>query len=126
MSTRKENKTVFKFFQDLELNTQMYHWLTESYSRHMGSDKLYKNILETTDKFIEVYIGRYGRPKFSQDTITIKKMTDEEFVLYLKKSVEFLENKIIIFFKPKDTDLLNIRDELIAQINQALYLFTLN
>lgn len=117
--------TVFKFFQDMELNTQMYHWLTESFARHMCSDKLYKNILESTDKFIEVYIGRYGRPKFTQDTIIIKKMTDDEFVLYLKKSVDFLENKIITFFKATDTDLLTIRDELIAQINQALYLFTL-
>ena len=117
--------TVFKFFQDLELNTQTYHWLTESYSRHIGSDKLFKNILETGDKFIEVYIGRYGRPNFIQDTIVVKRMSDTEFVSYLKKSVEFLENNIIKFFKPSDSELLNIRDELIAQINQALYLFTL-
>ena len=117
--------TVFKFFQDLELNTQTYHWLTESYSRQIGSDKLFKNILETGDKFIEVYIGRYGRPNFTQDTIVVKKMSDSEFVIYLKKSVEFLENNIVKFFKPSDSELLNIRDELIAQINQALYLFTL-
>jgi len=117
--------TVFKFFQDLELNTQTYHWLTESYPRHIGSDKLFKNILETSDKFIEVYIGRYGRPNFTQDTIVVKKMSDSEFVIYLKKSVEFLENNIVKFFKPSDSELLNIRDELIAQINQALYLFTL-
>ena len=74
--------TVFKFFQDLELNTQTYHWLTESYSRHIGSDKLFKNILETGDKFIEVYIGRYGRPNFTQDTIVVKKMSDSEFVIF--------------------------------------------
>jgi hypothetical protein len=121
-----KKSTVFKFFQELQLNTQMYHWLTESYARHKGSDKLYKNILESTDKFIEVYIGRYGRPNFTQDTIVIKKMTDAEFVLYLKKSVDFLENNIIIFFKATDNDLLNIRDDLISQINQARYLFTLN
>ncbi len=120
-----KKSTVFKFFQDLELNTQMYHWLTESYARHIGSDKLYKNILESTDKFIEVYIGRYGRPKFIQDTIVVRKMSDSEFVLYMKKSVDFLENNITSFFKPTDTDLLTIRDELIAQINQALYLFTM-
>lgn len=122
----KKSVSVFRFFQDLELNTQTYHWLTESYSRHVGSDKLFKNILETGDKFIEVYIGRYGRPKFTEDTITVKKMSDSDYVLYLQKAVKFLENNIISFFKPSDTDLLNIRDELIAQINQALYLFTLN
>jgi len=122
----ESKKTIFNFFFDLELNIQMYHWFTLSYARHNGSDKLFKNSLETIDKFIEVYIGHYGRPNISKESITIKRMSDDEIIIYLKKTIDFLNNQIFKFISKNDTDLLNIRDELVAQINQTIYLFTLS
>jgi hypothetical protein len=51
---------------------------------------------------------------------------DEKYVVeFLKNAVDWLATRLPKFIKSTDTDLLNIRDELIAAINQALYLFTL-
>lgn len=119
-------KTIFNFFFDLELNIQLYHWLTLSYARHVGSDKLFKNLLESIDKFIEVYIGIYGRPNIIKENIQIRRMSDDEIIVYLKKTIDFLNKNLLTYISKNNTDLLNIRDDLIAQINQAIYLFTLN
>lgn len=123
---KKNNIHIFKFFLDLEMNIQLYHWLTLSYPKHIASDKLFENLLKKIDKFIEVYIGRYGRPQVTQDNIIVKKMTDEEFILYLKKAIDFLYKQLPKFFASTDTDLITIRDDMIIHINQALYLFTLH
>ena len=104
--------------------------MTQSYSRHKASDELHQNILSLSDKFIEIYIGKYGRPKMSSpanNNISITHLNDTSIVHYLKKTIEFLTNGIIKHLDiDKDTDLMNIRDELLAAINQTLYLFTLD
>lgn len=117
---------ILKFFFDLETNIQLYHWMTESYPRHKASDKLFENITETIDKFIEVYIGIYGRPKINQENIIVKKMNDTQFITYLKKIMKFLDKELPKYFNLEDTDLFTIRDDMLIHINQALYLFTLH
>ena len=52
------NKLV-NFFFTLELNLKIYHWNTNSFPRHKASDELGGKILELTDKFVEIFIGRY-------------------------------------------------------------------
>lgn len=122
-------KFIITTFMELEMTTQLYHWTTTKYSRHIGSDKLFKNLLETIDKFIEVYIGIYSRNDkkllASNDSITVKKLNDDDFIKYLSKIKKFLSTDLIKILSPSDTDLFNIRDELLAHINQSLYLFSL-
>lgn len=120
-------KNVLNFFLELETTVQLYHWMTTKYSRHKGSDFLFEKTLESVDKFVETYLGRYGRPKDFNESITVKRLSDSEFVSYLKKIAIFLESKFATEFNisQTDTDLLNIRDELLGHINQTLYLFTL-
>ena len=113
-------------FFDMQLNVKTYHLLTKSYAKHKASDMLYDSIIDISDKFLEVYIGRYGRPKISPETIIFKYMADDDFISYLKKSVLYLENDLVKYIKNTDTELLNIRDELLASINQTLYLLALN
>ena len=106
--------------------TQLYHWMTLKFPRHKASDSLFESILELSDKFMETYLGRYGRNnKDFYENITVKKLTDAEFTSYLKKTAKVLENDFPKVLLPSDTDLLNIRDELLGEINQTLYLFTL-
>ena len=41
------------------LNTvKLYHWKTYSYATHEATDKLYKELNEYIDEFIEVYLGK--------------------------------------------------------------------
>ena len=100
--------------------------MTTKYPRHIASDKLFSELSELVDQFIEVYIGKYGRPQIGEFDIKIINLTDKSIIEFLNMAIK----KIIEDFPDKinptlDTDLLNIRDEIVGAINRTLYLFTL-
>jgi len=80
------------------------------------------------DKFIETYIGRYGRKHVfnnlsKYDTIKLKLYSDNDVIELIGDLIKFLEKDIP--GEINDTDLLNIRDDLLGDVNQVKYLFTL-
>ena len=109
-----------EFFFDFQLNLKMYHWSTCSYARHKASNELGEKLLENIDRFVELYIGRYSRPKMSKKhNISYTIISDKDMVGYLKGKRDYLEKLQLT------DDLANVRDELVENINQTLYLFTL-
>lgn len=112
---------IVAFFFTLQLNMKMYHWNTTSYARHKASDEFGGNLSSLIDKFVEVFIGRYKiKPNISEIKIIKHYITDEGSEELLQQSIKILENLTL-----KDTELLNIRDEMLAEINQTLYLYQL-
>jgi len=107
---------------------KIYHWQTMNHSRHKATDDLVDKLDDNIDKFTEVYMGKYGRPKFGGRTsvIKIRNFHDTEAPALLKSAIDWLTHKLPKHLKSTDTDLLNIRDEILADLNQTLYLFTLN
>jgi hypothetical protein len=117
---------LIEFFFQLSNVVKLYHWKTGSYARHKASDSLFGKIIDISDKFMEVYFGKYGKNSIKTLAYTSELLDDDKIIDYLNGCIVFLndivKNKLI---KAIDTDLLNIRDELLAEINQTLYLFTL-
>lgn len=108
------------------LNIKLYHWETKTFSRHKASDELHSKLSELIDKFIEVYIGGYTRPIFNEVfKIKVNQLDDNNIKDVLHEYIRFLQYKIPKYIKESDTHLLNIRDEMLAEINKTLYLFTL-
>ena len=97
-----------------------------SYPRHKATDDLVTKLDENIDQFVEVYVGKYGRPKLTGQTSTIRlrNHSDNEATNLLKEAVNWMSNDLGRKLKKTDTDLLNIRDTIIADLNQTLYLFT--
>lgn len=110
----------------LRNQVKIYHWETMQFSRHKSTDDLLEKLDDSIDKFVEVYIGKYGRPKLTPKTGTIRlrNYNDEEGQELLKQAIEWLTTRLPKLLSSKDTDLLNIRDEILADLNQSLYLFT--
>lgn len=120
-------KDIIQVFFNMLLNIKLYHWDTTNYARHKASDSLHTNIAELTDKFIETYIGKYQRPNFKVPfEVKVKSFNDSNIINLLNKYIDFLKNILPKYINKSDTDLLNIRDEILDEINQTLYLFTLN
>lgn len=73
-------------------------------------------------------MGKYGRMDFKGKTACIKihNFRDVDGPKYLQSAIEWLSKKLPKQLRKEDTDLLNIRDEIIGDLNQTLYLFTLN
>jgi hypothetical protein len=121
------------------LNTiKIYHWSTLSYPTHKATDELHTKLSELVDSFIEIYIGHCARggrgagagvPQFrfkSEKDASIEfceckspdafcKVLDDNIV-----HLEGLTDKLHGY-----TDLVNIRDEMVGALAQALYLLRL-
>ena len=104
-------------------HVKLYHWMTKSYARHKASDEFVSKFAELTDNFVEVYIGRYGRSYLTKQdkTINMLPLDDKNFPKFLDDTA----SQFMYFVNEKDTDLMNIRDEIIELINKTKYLCTL-
>lgn len=109
------------------LNTvKLYHWKTRSFAEHKATDELYESLNSHIDQFVEVALGKdESRIKpiiGSVHAFNDKKKRDFKSRVYEYR--RFLIQMGYILDPNADTDLLNIRDEILADINKFLYLLT--
>jgi hypothetical protein len=112
----------------LRNQVKLYHWETMSFARHKATDDLVTSLDANIDKFTEAYMGRYGRPKMTVATgkLQVYDVHDKRAPQLLKEAIQWLTKQMPKHLKKEDTDLLNIRDEILADLQQARYLFTLH
>jgi len=115
------------FFFQLREQIKLYHWQTGLFARHKATDDVIKSLDEHIDLFVEVYMGKYGRPSITRATniVQIKNMSEKSAVKFVKDCLAHLIGPFTRSIKAVDTDLLNIKDEMAGELNQLLYLFTL-
>jgi hypothetical protein len=123
-----EKSELVKLFLEMLTTIKLYPWNTHSYARHKATDELHEKLSDLVDEFVEVMQGKMFSPnrvRIINDEIhaitpeTKMKMVDK--ILYY---IEQLQNLNNVFSSKKDSDLLNIRDEMMAHLNQFLYLFS--
>jgi DNA-binding ferritin-like protein len=117
---------IVMFFFELQLNLKMYHWTTTQYSNHKTTNKLFDKLSDLIDSFVEKYMGAFSRPVLKSGTsIPIQNMTKTKYIKLLKQAQDYLRGdleKVIA----KNSELLNIRDEMLGELDQSLYFATLN
>lgn len=105
-------------------NIKLYHWNTFSYPEHKATDELYSSLGDNIDKFVEILLGKTNK-RIDTNYIQAIKIHNLNNTKALKESVErykiFLENMPDSF----GSELLNIRDEILGDLNKFLYLLTL-
>jgi len=119
---------IVHLMMTLRNQVKLYHWQTMAYPRHVATDELVTKLDANIDQFVEVYVSKYGRPKLSGQTsvIRLRNHSDKEATALLKEAVNWMTTDLTRKLKKTDTDLLNIRDTIVADLNQTLYLFTFN
>lgn len=119
--------SIVHFLFHLQNNIKLYHWTTTSFARHKAADELVSAFIDLGDKFMEVYIGKYGRNQLHKRdaSIQLQHLDDKNVVKLLEDGIRFLLNDLPKSLKKEDVDLYNLRDEMVATLNQTKYLFTL-
>jgi DNA-binding ferritin-like protein len=122
--------TIVPTFLHMLNTVKLYHWNITNFAAHKASDELYSKLNEKIDEFVEVMLGKpeIGRASGALNVASISLQP----VMEIKKQIETY--KIFLLDLSKNTqfnisanvDLLAIRDELLAALNQFLYLLTLN
>jgi len=106
---------------------KVYHWQTHSFAQHKATDDLLDALDKTIDEYVEVYMGKYGRPRFGtrNNTTRVQNMNVKSMTRFIKACGAYLEGPLVKNLKPTDTDLVNLRDEMLGDLHKVLYLFTL-
>jgi hypothetical protein len=109
-----------------KLTIKFYHWNTVVYARHVATCSLGAALDTSIDSIIEKYIARYGRPLLSDvATVPVLPLNDADALAAMKKMAVWLQKEFPKYVKASDTDLLNLRDDLLGHVQNTIYLFSL-
>jgi DNA-binding ferritin-like protein len=129
MNLKFEQNIVIKFLEVLN-TVKLYHWKTHSYAAHKATDELYSKLNENIDHFIEVLLGKCGNrislehvkhillKDFNHENQMMREMTD------FKSFLVGMDTQLKQMGGMTNSDLFNIRDEMLSNVNQFLYLMT--
>jgi len=108
----------------IQQQLRIFHWQTESYAQHKAFGEAYEELDKLIDDFIETFMGKYGRVKAKVTyNIELDNLSDNVDV-YIDDFISFFI-KLTDELAPEDTDLLNIRDEMLGTLHKLKYLLTL-
>jgi DNA-binding ferritin-like protein len=122
-------KQITVVFLEMLMMVKLFHWKTYSYATHKATDQLYDSLNDNMDKFIEVLLGKTGSriDLMGKKSITLIDLNSQES---LKSKIMSLKNYLVSLDNNKalstmsNSDLFNIRDEILGDLNKFLYLLT--
>jgi hypothetical protein len=112
----------------VQAQLRVYHWQTKSYAEHKALGKLYAALDPNIDLFIETFSGKKGGVPSAKDNFTFiaeNYKDNKTVVAFLDEFSVYLTQDVSSMLDMKDTDLLNIRDTMLGDINQTKYLLRL-
>ena len=128
LSKYTESEIILKFIQILNI-IKIYHWKTLSYPEHKATDELYESFNGRMDEFVETMLGKIGK-RVNLSSVKSIPFYDYTNVAKFKQCIEIFKTYLVnmsnaVYFKnPANSDLLNIRDEILGDLNKFTYLLT--
>ena len=113
-------------FLGLQCQLKINHWQTKGFARHQAFGSTYDELQDVVDSFVEEAMGKYGRFTLDDETNTIQLANLSE--LDLKGFINTVKEALIQItdqVEETDTNLLNLRDEMLGLVNKLSYLLTL-
>ncbi len=122
-------KEIAVVFLEMLLMVKLFHWKTTSYATHKATDELYTKLNANIDSFIEILLGKSGSriDLMSNKHIKLLDLSSQE---NLKREIESFKGYLVsldnntAMKRMSNTDLYNIRDTILGDMNQFLYLLT--
>ena len=122
-------KEITVIFFEMLLMVKLFHWKTSSYATHKATDDLYTKLNANMDSFIEVLLGKTGLRIDLMGTKSIR-LIDLSSPESFKREIESFKGYLVslndnsTMKRMTNTDLYNIRDTILGDLNQLLYLLT--
>lgn len=120
-----KEELILKLIQ-VQNQFRFLHWQTYGDAKHRSYGDIYESLGGHIDSFAEALMGKYGRVEFEPEFMVafqdIKSLSIQNF---LDGVTEFLVSMTEKLDSKYDTDLLNLRDEMLLSINKLKYLLTL-
>jgi len=127
ISQANESKIVETFLEMLN-TVKLYHWKTHSHAQHKATDDLYSKLNENIDSFVETMLGK-NESRVNLTHVNSIPLNDYSSLTPFKQKIDQYKQFLIqmndsIVNITNNSDLLNIRDELLGNLDQFSYLLT--
>jgi DNA-binding ferritin-like protein len=130
---KPNNNHIVKYMLQMLITVKLYHWNTLSFSVHKATDDLYGELNTLIDQFVEILLGKADNinKKNKHNVLDIKSVNTKIYMDNggFKKEIDAYKNFMIglssVFNHRENSDLLNVRDEILATLNKMSYLLTL-
>lgn len=111
----------------LQIQLRILHWQTNSHAQHEAYGKTYESLDGLLDTLVETHQGKRGIIKYGAPfVIEITNIESISIMDVLQEVTDYLSTEFNNHVDVnKDTDCLNIRDEILATLNKLKYLLTL-
>lgn len=110
----------------IQIQWRFLHWQTFGDAKHRLYGEIYDQLGDLLDEFTETMMGKYGRPEFDAEfSIMFQDINSLNMQNFMDGITEFLVSMSDQLDSRYDTDLLNLRDEMLGLINKSKYLLTL-
>ena len=128
-SNKYSQQSIVTMFLQMLNTVKLYHWKTSSYAQHKATDELYANLNTNIDTFVEIMLGKTG----SRVNLTGQKsipLMDYTNLTDFERMVEMYKQFMINMTNDKslnissNSDLMNVKDEILGNLNQFTYLLT--
>ena len=120
-----KEEIILKLVQ-IQNQFRFLHWQTFGDAKHRSYGKIYDLLGDLTDNFVESMMGKYGRPEFTESfSIMFQDLESMSLQSFIDGTCEFLISLTDRLDPKVDSDLLNLRDEMLLLINKLKYLLTL-
>ena len=126
-SNKYSNEDVVKMFLEMLNTTKLYHWKTHSYAEHKSTDDLYSSLNGHIDEFVETMLGiRNGsRANLSgKHSLHLHDVTNVSAFKSLIEQYKMFLVKMGSSDLGQHTDLMNIRDSILGDLDKLNYLLT--
>jgi len=122
-----ENNYAAFFASMLEIRAQahMYHWQTTEHSVHIALEKFYNAYIILIDSLAEAILGFGDRPVLGEATLSLNDYSKENVQDFIKNAETLFKESGLKIANGKG-EVINIIDEIIAELDKLKYLLTLS
>ena len=127
-STKCSKPAVVQMCFEMLHAIKLFHWNTHSYAQHKATDELHEKMSANVDKFVEIMLGKDPERlrRLDRKIRLINSRNTRDFKERIYEYREYFISMTKCLDSRMDSDLLSLRDDILADLNQFLYLLTLH
>lgn len=123
-------RSVIAHFLNFLATLKLFHWDTFIHAEHVASDDIYGKMQGHVDRFVEVLLGKMQGKPSAKASVTRRAFSLQSSPLPIdtevRRFLRYLDKLTHLSSKHAgSSDLLNILDEMRADLNQFLYLLSM-
>jgi DNA-binding ferritin-like protein len=121
------SEDIVKMFLEMLNTTKLYHWKTHSYAEHKSTDDLYSSLNGHVDDFVETMLGIRNGSRVNLTKNHAIHLHDVSNVSAFKSLIEQYKRYFVQMSSSdlgQHTDLMNIRDSILGDLDKLNYLLS--